>query len=217
MSTVRSILSGWGPERVLCVVAALLAVPLAPALYVRAMNESREAQCRANLRAIYQAIQSYRRRHNGAYPALLVSTRAPLPPGERPAALAPRDFPDTSKLICPADPRGGEFGLSLPCSYEYQLQELGAPDPAIRQRVQKELIERFGPRLRLLQCVGHHPGRNGFLTIAADGRIDVEVLTLKDPQKRVRESLWDAALKGAGPQGRSRPRSAPKSSNQNAK
>jgi hypothetical protein len=182
----------------LLIVAATGALSVAwyvPA-HARYTAEAQERECRGHLLAIYQAIQRYRSDHHGQYPDSL----APSPFKRQPpiASLAPR-YLSVSQLLCPADETGGvKPGWKDPFSYNYELQELSSSVPEVRRRVRKGLIDKYGPKLRLINCGGFH--RNppmGALTLHADGQVYKEFWLQNDPQETFRQSLW--ALEAARP------------------
>lgn len=176
------------PEIVLGLVAALLALWIGANALSSHRARSNEQVCRANMRAIYQAIQLYREDNEGAYPPLLVEQTRTLLPQYRVAALAPGYLKDPSRLVCPADVEGGRKGWAYPCSYQYPLTWMGQGDPELARDVKRDLVDRFGGRLRLLTCPGVHPTappQAHFLTLHADGLVAWESIPREDPQIEV--------------------------------
>jgi hypothetical protein len=137
--------------------------------HARLVAEVQERECRAHLQAIYQAIQHYRADHHGSYPDSLVE--APQVFRRQPPIthLAPQ-YLAASQLLCASDQGGGVMlGWNTRCSYLYGLQELMSPVPEVRRRVWSGLIQRYGPKLRLIICPSlHRIGPMGFLTLHAD-------------------------------------------------
>jgi hypothetical protein len=104
------------------------------------------------------------------------------------------------------DPRAGIRGWTRPCSYEYQLQELFNRSLEVRQRVQTDLIDAYGSRLRLVQCPSYHRPWRGFVTLRADGVVAKEKITRSDPLIKARLAIIDLNRR-VGEQTTHRPRS----------
>jgi hypothetical protein len=158
--------------------------------HARLVAEIQERECRAHLQAIYQAIQHYRTDHHGQYPDSLVEPPQLFHRQPPITHLAPH-YLAASQLLCAVDEGGGVMlGWKARCSYLYGLQELMSHVPEVRRRVQSGLIQRYGPKLRLITCPSvHRIGPVGFLTLDADGRIYKELIHPNDPQNMVHRSL----------------------------
>jgi hypothetical protein len=130
-----------------------------------ARDADERAACVQNLKAIYQAVQSYQADHK-ALPNWL-------------SDLVPHYLPDANVLICPVSLRTGETESrtrsdpKLPCSYVYEFSSalLGKMSTNAPSRTHREWKQRqmglVGSIVPIVRCRHHKP----LLNVAFDGTI----------------------------------------------
>jgi hypothetical protein len=154
------------PDLALSLVAVALLSVVIPSASAYLMAGAQERECVSHLHRIWEAVQTYRREHGGDYPRALVAITPTQLRKEGDFVLVPR-WLAPAELVCPADPNPNRRGWTLPCSYQYQLQESLFPET--RQLVRTKLIDTFGARLRLVICTSNHHLGPSLLTLRADG------------------------------------------------
>jgi hypothetical protein len=139
-------------------------------------------QCQRNLRLIYQALQAYRRDHQGEYPLVLTQIIQEHGPGTE--GLYPRYIHDPKVFRCPAVSDlsfppgcvGQTYGYDLRMDFPYgPLPDSRDPILQRRKQLRDALPRRFGKELTVVWCPAHAapedeiPGKR--LALKADGRL----------------------------------------------